>query len=120
MERYCKATLNVSFNKKISIINKNCLYDRFFVLNRNFITLHIKIVQNSRIFSDFCLKFEVFFSQIPDVFSLNCQIPGFPEFLVFGNPVNNTRFKFNNILKTHCFNADSFQLRSIEIISASC
>ena len=49
---------------------KTYLYDRFFVSDKNFITEHFKIVQNSRFF-------QVFFKtyQIPGFFYLNCQIP---------------------------------------------
>ena len=39
------------------------IYERFFVLNQNFTTEHVKIVQNSSFF-----------------FCLNCQIPGFSMF----------------------------------------
>ena len=50
--------------------------------NRNFITLHGKFFQSSRIFSDFCSKFHVFshflkLQVFPDFSTLNCQIPGF-------------------------------------------
>ena len=54
---YCKATLNVIFNKKKQFFN---LYHRFYVSNWNLITLHINFLDSR--FSSF--------------FSLNCQISG--------------------------------------------
>ena len=44
LKRYCKTTLNVLFNKNIDEDKFFYLYDRYFLLNQNFITQHIKIV----------------------------------------------------------------------------
>ena len=46
------------------------LYDKFFDLNQNYTTEHVKIVKIPGFFNDFCSKFQVFFC-------LNCQIPSF-------------------------------------------
>ena len=44
LKRYCKATLNMFFNKKIFDDDKSFyLYDRFFESNQNFTTVHVKI-----------------------------------------------------------------------------
>ena len=58
-------------------------YNRIFESNQNFTTEHVKIVKISGFFSDFCLKFQVFFktSQIPD-FS---RFPGKVATLYFKN-----------------------------------
>ena len=32
-------------------------YDRLFVSYHNFVTIHVKIVKNSKLFRDFCSKF---------------------------------------------------------------
>ena len=46
MKRYCKATLNMFFNKKILMMAKLfCLYDRFFESNRNFTAEYVKVVK---------------------------------------------------------------------------
>ena len=61
LKRYCKATLNMFFDKKNLMMTKVIyLYDRFLESNRNFMTEHVKIVK------------------IPDFFCLNCQFPDFP------------------------------------------
>ena len=51
MKRYCKATLNMFFNKKnFDDHKKPYLYDIFFVSSLNFTTEHAKIVKSSRFF----------------------------------------------------------------------
>ena len=80
LKGYSKATLNVFFYmKKLMMTEMLYMYDRIFVLYQNFTTWHVKIVENSRIFSDFCLKFQGF----PGFYI--SQIPGFSR--VPGNPV---------------------------------
>ena len=45
MKRYCKVTLNKFFKDKVfNEDKKSYLYNRFFVLNQNLTTKHIKIV----------------------------------------------------------------------------
>ena len=74
LKRYCKATLNMFFNKKIVMMTKNVYsYDGIFESNQNFTIEHVKIVKIPGFFSDFCSKFKVF----PVFFCPNCQIPGF-------------------------------------------
>ena len=54
LQIYCKVTLNAYFNKKkLLMMTKNYLYDRYFVSNLNFISRHKKKVFNSRIFTGF-------------------------------------------------------------------
>ena len=65
------------------------LYDRFFVSYQNFTTEHVKVVKNSRFFSDFCSKFLKF-----QDLDLACQIQGFLQvYRFFGNHDSHTHLK---------------------------
>ena len=43
LKRYCKAALNVFFNKKKLMMTKKYLNDRFFVSNQSFTTKRVKL-----------------------------------------------------------------------------
>ena len=53
-KKYFKAT-----SKCFTTEKKLYLHDRFFVSNLNLLTLHVKIIQNSRFYSDFCWDLQV-------------------------------------------------------------
>ena len=65
------------------------LYDIYSASNRNFVTLHIKIVKNSKFDSEFFFEILIFFLifQTP-AFCLNCKILGFSGFQLIGYNVN--------------------------------
>ena len=78
------------------MINKFHLEDKFFVSNRNFTTYNVKIFLNSRYFSDFYSKFQVFQGFYKNLislrfsFCLSCQISGFSRFPSKVATLNNT------------------------------
>ena len=58
LKRYCKATLNVFFNKKnLMMAIKFYLYDRFFVSNQNLPLNLSKLLKFLGFFSELCSKF---------------------------------------------------------------
>ena len=75
--RYCKAILNVFFNKKILMMTISLMWYIFRVKSK-FYYLNCKNCLKLQVFSVFWSKFQVFIqiSQIPVFFSLKCQIPG--------------------------------------------
>ena len=74
MKRYCKATLNVFFNKKIFGDDKFFfIYMIIFLSQTEILLLNMLKLLKIPGFSSFFFLI----SQIPGYFCLNCQIPGF-------------------------------------------